>query len=140
MSIRLAFWIALGGLVLGLSGVVWDGIWHNRHPGELAGVRELFEAHWLIIVGILIIFGALSTAVRSVSQPRSSAISTWIAFVGSVSMVVGLAWDSARHVQGAESPSAHAMVYGGLILVVVGLPAALVLGRHLREPRGTKRD
>jgi hypothetical protein len=51
-------------------------------------------------------------------------------------MVADHAWDSARHVQGTESPTAHAMIYAGLLLVAVGLPAALAFRHHLNARPG----
>lgn len=102
-STRRSLWIALGGLALGILGVGWDKAWHSRHAGSpITGATEVLEAHWLMILGVVIIFVALAVAVRAIRQPRSAAISTWIAFVGSVLMVAGFAWDSARHVQGTE--------------------------------------
>jgi hypothetical protein len=119
VSARRLLWIALGGL--GILGAVWDTVWHSRHAGsELASASERLEAHWLVIFGVLVIFVALSLAVRSVRQPLSAVASTWIAFVGSLSMVIGFAWDSTCHIQGTESPGGHVLIYAGLLLVIVG--------------------
>jgi hypothetical protein len=76
-STRRSLWIALGGLVLGILGVGWDRAWHSRRAGsELAGPVEVLEAHWLMILGVVIIFVALVVAVWSIRQPRSAAIGT----------------------------------------------------------------
>jgi multisubunit Na+/H+ antiporter MnhB subunit len=65
VSARSLLWTALAGLVLGILGSGWDRIWHSRHPeGELASASKLLEAHWLIFVGILVIFTALLSATR----------------------------------------------------------------------------
>jgi hypothetical protein len=135
VSARSLLWTALAGLVLGILGSGWDRIWHSRHPeGELASASKLLEAHWLIFVGILVLFAALLLAVRSIRQPRSLLVSTWVAFIGSLSTVIGFAWDSTRHIQGTESPGGHAMIYAGTLLVIIGLPAALAFSRNLARP------
>jgi hypothetical protein len=141
VSIRRLLWIGLGGLALGILGAGWDRVWHSRHVGsELASATEVLEAHWLVILGVLVIFVSLSLAVRSVRRPRSAVASTWIAFVGSLSMVIGFAWDSTRHIQGTESPGGHVMIYAGLLLVIVGLPAALAFSRNLTGPPARRGD
>ena len=138
-SARRSLWIALGGLLLGILGVGWDRLWHSRHAGgQLSGASELLEAHWLMILGVVITLVALVTAVRSVRRPRSAVVGTWIALVGSVLMVVGFGWDSGRHIQGTESPTAHAMIYAGLLSVVIGLPAALAFWRDPIARPGAK--
>jgi hypothetical protein len=109
--------------------------WRCRNPGEDAiGVIEYIEGHWLMTLSGLIVFLALAGAVGSVrGRPRSVVFSTWLAFIGSMLMAVGLAWDSVRHIQGIASPSPYAMfvmLYGGLVLAVVGITAALALGRR----------
>lgn len=127
---RAHLWTALGGVLVGVLGVGWDMAWHSRQPGGgLAGAEEVLEAHWLMILGVLIIFVALALAVRSIRGPRPAVVATWIALVGSISMAVGFAWDSARHIQGTESPTAHALIYVGLAVVVVAVPVALLHAR-----------
>lgn len=133
-SVRRSLWTALGGLLLGILGMVWDRVWHSRHPDQLASATEVLEAHWLMILGVFIVFVALAVAGRAVRQPRSAVVGTWIAFVGSVFMVTGFVWDSARHIGGTESPTAHAMIYAGFVVVVIGLPVALALTRHVESP------
>jgi hypothetical protein len=127
---RRPLWVATAGLLLGIAGFVWDTIWHSRHSGmEMTGLREVLEAHSLMLIAVAIMVAAFASAVRVVHGPRTAVLSTRAAFVGSLSMAVGFAWDSVRHVQGTESATAHSMIYAGLVVVAIGLTAALVVTR-----------
>ena len=117
MAITARTWlfVATAGLALGILGFVWDIIWHRRHGGmDMTGVREVLEAHSLMLVGVAIIVVALARVVPIVPRPRTAVLGTRAAFAGSISMAVGFAWDSVRHVQGTESATAHSMIYAGL--------------------------
>jgi hypothetical protein len=130
ITVRRPLLVATAGLALGILGFVWDTIWHSRHAGmDMTGVREVLEAHSLMLIGVAIIVVALTSAVRVVHGPRAAVLGARAAFVGSLSMAIGFAWDSVRHVQGTESATAHSMIYAGLIVVVVGLTVALVATR-----------
>jgi hypothetical protein len=126
---RRQMFVATAGLLLGILGAVWDRIWHSRHPDTPTGLREVLEAHSLMLVAVAIMVTALTGAVRAIHGPRAAVLSTWAAFVGSLSMAIGFAWDSVRHVQGTESAIAHSMIYAGLVVVVIGLVGALAATR-----------
>lgn len=134
MNLRRWLWTAIGGFVIGIPGMVWAKLWHSRNPGEdIAGVTQYLEGHGLMILGVLIVFITLAAAAGSVrGRSRSAVLSTWLAFAGSMLIVAGFVWDTVRHFQATESPTPSAMIamlYGGLVLTVVGIPAALRLSR-----------
>lgn len=130
---RRALWTAIAGIAIGIAGVIWDNRWHGRHSGEgITGLSEVFEAHWLIFVGILVIAVALYVGVASVRHPQRAALATRIAFGGAVAMLVGFVWDSIYHAQGTESPAGHALIYLGLVVVIVAVPTALAFLRARR--------
>lgn len=83
-----------------------------------------------MLLGASLTFIALSLAVLLVRPPASGAGSLWAAFAGSLLMLVDIAWDSIRHVQGTGSELGPAMVYAGFFLVLIGIPAAVVARRN----------
>jgi hypothetical protein len=124
-----SFWApALGGLALGVVGAGWDRVWHSHNLGTMLGLGEVIEAHWLMFLSVAIIFVAFASAVRF-SRVRSGLAGAWIGFAGSLCMVIGFAWDSARHAQAADSPVAHGLIYAGLLTVLIGLSTMLMANR-----------
>ena len=123
---RRALWTTVVGIAIGIAGVIWDNSWHGRHADTgITGLNEVFEAHWLIFVGILVIAVALSVSVASVRHPQRAALATRTAFGGAVAMLVGFVWDNIYHAQGTESPAGHTLIYLGLAVVIVTVPMAL---------------
>lgn len=123
-------WIAVAGVVTAIAGVVWDGAWHRRHGEVESGWSEVLEAHWLYFAGAAIVLIGLGLAVRAPARSRLAALATRVAFLAAVALGVGLAWDSAYHARGAESAFGHALIYGGLLLVVAGLVTGLLSNRR----------
>ena len=98
--------------MLGILGFVWDTIWHSRHPGmEMTGLREVLEAHSLMLIAVAIMVAAFASAVGVVHGSRTAVLSTRAAFVGSLSMAVGFAWDSVRHVRSRNDGAEIAATY-----------------------------
>jgi hypothetical protein len=96
----------------------------------MSNARALFDAHWLLALGIVVTFVGLLLAVRLIRRNRAAVTSTWIAFLGSLSTIIGFAWDSASHLQGTESPIGHSLSYAGALLVILALPSALIFSRR----------
>ncbi len=69
---RRALWTTVVGIAIGIAGVIWDNSWHGRHADTgITGLNEVFEAHWLIFVGILVIAVSLSVSVASCAFPSA---------------------------------------------------------------------
>ncbi|NUQ95015.1 MAG: hypothetical protein HOY79_00130 [Streptomyces sp.] len=110
------------GVALEVIGKLWDDSWHAHH-GDLGSVAALFQAHFLIFAGAALV---LAAAVAWVRRRPSRGLPVMVLLAGAVAQVVGLVWDSIRHVQGEEAPPAHVLIFGGLAVGVVGLVWAVV--------------
>jgi hypothetical protein len=122
------------GIIIQILGELWDIRWHSSNPDAMERGTDVFEAHFGIMLGALILlFGA---AVAVASTRGKTRIGFWLALalVGAVLETAGLGWDSWRHREGGESAVGHLLTYAG---VLIALTAAVVATRLHRESRAT---
>jgi hypothetical protein len=117
------------GIVVQILGEFWDIGWHSANPDAMESGSDVFEAHFGIMLGALILL--FGTAVAVASARGKTRLGFWLALamVGAVLETVGLSLDSWRHVDGSESAVGHVLTYVGLLIALVGAVVATRLHR-----------
>jgi uncharacterized membrane protein len=152
--IRRGLWWALFGFVLLNLGTFWDHAWHARNDNHMHGL-EVIHAHWLLILGSAVTFAGLLIAMphRRIWGSKTRALVT-VVFLGATADLFGQVVGNTMAILGTHDHShdhahdhAHltvgelmeAVVFWssqiGVVMVLVGLPVALIVTRRSKLPR-----
>ena len=126
------------GLAASVAGRMLDLRWHATHD-EFEGATEQLEAHWLAWLGAVVL---LVTAVIGIRQGgRVANIGTAAVLAGSAAYVLFASWHFYEHAQRRDPEVLHVLLVAAQVVMLGGVPAALVLARrqaHARSPARTR--
>ncbi len=127
-------WALWAGFALRVLGGFWDGQWHKTH-GHFDDAASVLQAHWLMLLGTLVMFVAPLLALRHRSELRTSRL-LGLGFMATalfgLAQLLGSAWDTGLHLgllHLAEAPGHLLQSIGwyGSALGLAGIASAYML-------------
>ena len=111
--------LVLAGLAMHFPGWLWHNMFHAHEGLETLRTQAVFYLATAIVLA-----GALMGTSRGI-EPRQR-WSHAAVLIGALIETAGWVWDFAAHYAGHHSEAAHATVYAGAAIAVLGAAAAVI--------------
>jgi hypothetical protein len=125
-------WGLWAGGVIFVAGIARDLAWHASHD-EFEGTSQQFEAHWLLWIGFLFLFGVTIVAFLKLSSDERHPGFTVVLAASAIYLPVTV-WHFVAHANDVDPGLAHILLAIGdaTILSGVAWTIATALNRRAR--------
>lgn len=126
-------WVFGAAVIVQIAGRVRDLAWHASH-GEFEAMRQQFEAHWLLWLGVAATLAVSAFALRRLAADDPTRPGFVVTLWTGVAYVPVSVWHFVEHANHSDPQVAHVLLALGQIGMLVGVVMVFVSARRAGAP------